>query len=64
MTYKTTELFETNPKRKFTKSLRIPEVVHVTEDHSLFDENIEKITPKELKIGSKLLVTKLPIPEV
>ena len=35
-------------------------VVHVTEDHSLLDENAEKITPKELKVGSKILVSKLP----
>jgi DNA polymerase elongation subunit (family B) len=39
-------------------------VVHVTEDHSLLDENAAKITPKDLKIGSKLLVSRLPMPEV
>ena len=35
-------------------------VVHVTEDHSLLDKNAEKITPKELKVGSEILVSHLP----
>lgn len=35
-------------------------VVHVTEDHSLLNTQAEKITPKELHIGSEILVSKFP----
>ena len=36
--------------------------VDVTEDHSLLDENSQKITPNNLKVGSKLLVADFPCP--
>jgi intein/homing endonuclease len=34
--------------------------VHVTEDHSLLNTHAEKITPKDLHIGSEILVSKFP----
>lgn len=34
--------------------------VHVTEDHSLLNTQAEKITPKDLHIGSEILVSKFP----
>jgi hypothetical protein len=36
-------------------------MVEVTEDHSLLDQNSNKITPTDLTIGSKLLTSKLPL---
>lgn len=38
--------------------------VEVTEDHSLLDKQAEKITPKDVKIGSELLHSNLPINEI
>lgn len=35
-------------------------IVHVTEDHSLLTEKAEKITPKSLKTGDKILTSNLP----
>lgn len=39
-------------------------VVHVTEDHSLLNEYAVEITPNELKVGSKLLISALPNPTI
>jgi DNA polymerase elongation subunit (family B) len=36
-------------------------IVDVTEDHGLLDSNAEKISPKEIKVGSELLTSNLPI---
>ena len=35
-------------------------VVNVTEDHSLLDTNSEKISPKDIQVGSELLTHSLP----
>lgn len=37
-------------------------VVDVTEDHGLLNENAEKISPKDVVVGSKLLTSDLPDP--
>ena len=36
-------------------------IVDVTEDHGLLDSNANKISPKEIKVGSELLTSDLPI---
>ncbi len=36
--------------------------VTVTEDHSLLDESARKLTPKDVRVGSRLLCSELPVP--
>ena len=47
--------------KKIYRVLTHTGVVDVTEDHGLLDKNANKISPKEIQIGSELLISDLPI---
>lgn len=47
--------------KKIFRTLIHTGVVDTTEDHSLLNNNKEKISPKDIKIGTELLIHNLPI---
>ena len=48
-------------KKELFRVLTHTGIVDVTEDHGLLDSNANKISPKEIKVGSELLTSDLPI---